>query len=222
MLPWKWHNHSLHPVVVYVAHSLPTRHHNIRRFQQTPTRWRTLCLTAHVGSSATWSMACLSPRWSKTLASIQHSMPPPNVPSVPWALPFNKQFYTRLIRMAKQKELGGSGVDNITPQNPSYCFETAMEPLARILQHYDRHIEPHTYSSSRLKVFIQSYWIPTNEMLADGLTKLYLLNGTGGFVKQLGLVTLEAVDINIQEQVEWVASQYHSKLGSAGNSTLPS
>ena len=73
--------------------------------------------------------------------------------------------------------------------------------LVTKLQHVDikHHWLQQEIQAQRIKV----YWVPTSEMKADGLTKALSIQQHERFVKQLGLVPLETLDSNgDDEQVD--------------------
>ena len=85
-----------------------------------------------------------------------------------------------------------AGCDNLQTIR---LLTTETPKLVTKLRHVDikRHWLRQEIQAGRLKVC----WIPTNEMPADGLTKALSVQQHEKFVKQLGLVELDTVDINI-------------------------
>ena len=86
-----------------------------------------------------------------------------------------------------------TGCDNLQTIR---LLTTETPKLITKLRHVDikRHWLRQEVQAGRLKVC----WIPTNEMPADGLTKALSIQQHDKFVKQLGLVPLENIDINLE------------------------
>ena len=89
-----------------------------------------------------------------------------------------------------------AGCDNLQTIR---LLTTETPKLVTKLRHVDikRHWLRQEIQAGHLKIC----WIPTNEMPADGLTKALSIQQHEKFVKQLGLIALETVDINM-DQVE--------------------